>query len=74
MKLRIVPTRPSLGFGGNDMAEILAEMFPAANKGFLGEKSKEKWSGGEVKESVEKGYKELIGLLEVDYVPEAPKH
>jgi hypothetical protein len=74
MKLRVVPTRPSLGFGGNDMAEIIAEMFPAANQGILGEKSKEKWSGGEVKESVEKGFRELVGLLEEDIVPEAPKH
>ncbi|EHK99654.1 Flavoprotein [Glarea lozoyensis ATCC 20868] len=64
MKLRVVPTRPALAFGGADFPEILAEMGPAGKDGVVGEKSREKWSTGEVRESVLKGYGELVELLE----------
>jgi hypothetical protein len=66
MKLRVVPTRPTLGFGGADFPEILAEMGPAGTEGVVGEKTREKWTTGEVKESVLKGFGELVGLLESD--------
>lgn len=72
MKLRVVPTRPALGFGGDGMPEILEEMYPAG-KGILGQKSIDKWSSGEAKESVEKGFDELIGLMEIPFVPPPPR-
>ena len=59
MKLRVVETRPQLPYAGPGMEE----MFAAAGAGKVGSKTLELWEG-EGKESLLKGWGELVGLLE----------
>jgi len=60
MKLRVVETRPMLVYAGPSMEE----MYTATNTGKLGPKTLELWEA-ESKETLLKGFGELVELLEV---------
>lgn len=60
MKLRVVETRPMLSYAGPGMEE----MFTAAGTGKVGPRSLELWEN-ESKDTLLKGFGELVELLEV---------